>query len=170
MIGLDLAARGLANARAAAGAVSAAVADRRLLTDGPDDDGEGSLARLTRAECLVLLAGRRVGRYAYVARQGVPDVVPVTYALHDGALLLRSGPGPKLQAAERGEVVAVEVDDVDEERRTGWSVVVAGRAARLRPAEVAALPAGVVPEPWARGPRSHVVRVPLDRVQGRVLR
>lgn len=40
-----------------------------------------------------------------------------------GDVLVRSGSGPKLQAAERQELVALEVDDLDEADRSGWSLV-----------------------------------------------
>ena len=118
---------------------------------------------------LALLASRRTGRLGYVARAGVPDVVPVNLALDGDRLLVRSGPGPKLQAAERREVVAVEVDDIDEQTRTGWSVVVAGRSRRLHTSEAAALDDDLLPEVWARGPRSSVIAIELTRVEGRRL-
>ena len=47
----------------------------------------------------------------------------------------RARPGPKLKAAERGDAVALEVEDIDEEQHTGWSVVVVGRARRLSATE-----------------------------------
>ena len=155
-----------------AAASTAAIADQvrlRAALAPSDDDERGTLARLDRATCLELLATRRTGRLAYVARAGVPDVVPVNLALDGDRLLVRSGPGPKLQAAERREVIAVEVDDIDEVGRTGWSVVVAGRARRLHTTEAARLPDDVLPEVWARGPRSSVIAVELTRVEGRRL-
>ena len=158
----------LENAAASTAAIAEQVRLREALAPA-DDDGPGALARLDRATCLELLASRRTGRLAYVARAGVPDVVPVNLAVDGGRLLVRSGPGPKLQAAERREVVAVEVDDIDEDRRTGWSVVVAGRARRLHTSEAAALPADLLPEVWARGPRSSVIAIELTRVEGRRL-
>ncbi len=158
----------LDNARTSSAALSQQVRLREALAPA-DDDEPGSLVRLDRATCLELLASRRTGRLAYVARAGVPDVVPVNLALDGDRLLVRSGPGPKLQAAERREVLAVEVDDVDEDRRTGWSVVVAGRARRLHTTEAARIPDDVLPDVWARGPRSSVIAIELTRVDGRRL-
>ena len=161
----------LDNARAATGALSLAVQDRRGLAPHPAD-GEpaepGHLTVLARAECLALLATRSVGRMAYVARAGVPDIAPVNYALDGDAVLVRSGPGPKLQAAERREVVAFEVDDLDEDGHRGWSVVVVGRAATVPAAQVAQL-GERLPEPWSSGPRRHVLRITPTRVTGRRL-
>lgn len=158
----------LENAASSTAAIAQQVRLREALAPAADD-GPGALSRLDRATCLELLGSRRTGRLAYVARAGVPDVVPVNLVVDAGRLLVRSGPGPKLQAAERREVVAVEVDDIDEDTRTGWSVVVAGRARRLHTSEAAALPAGLLPEVWARGPRSSVIAVELTRVEGRRL-
>lgn len=160
--------RAVTNARLAAELVAEQVADRRRLAP-IDDDTPGGLSRLSREECIARLRSRRVARLVYIARAGVPDVVPVNYVLDGEDILIRSGPGPKLQAAERGETVAVEVDDIDEDAHAGWSVVAVGRAARLSAAEQDALPAHVLPETWARGPRSAVIRVRIGRLDGRRL-
>jgi hypothetical protein len=149
--------RALDNARRALDDVRRAVTDRAELQEG----GERGVVRLTHDEAVELLARHTVGRFAYVAREGAPDVVPVNYAWRDGAILIRSGPGPKLQAAQRGERVAFEVDELDVDRRTGSSVVVTGRAT-----VVGAHPDDD-PEPWASGPRRHVIRITPSRVDGR---
>ena len=106
-----------------------------------------------------------MGHLAYIARVGVPDIVPVNYEMDGDALLIRSAPGPKLQAAERGDVVAFEVDDIDEDRHTGWSVVVIGRARSV----VTGYDGTSAPTPWARGPRRHMIRIEPRRVDGRRL-
>jgi nitroimidazol reductase NimA-like FMN-containing flavoprotein (pyridoxamine 5'-phosphate oxidase superfamily) len=159
------------NARGAAAALSAAVADRRALMDALDEEGAaaypGELVRLSPETSFELLAHRSVGRLAYVARAGTPDIVPVNYRLFEGDVLIRSGPGPKLQAAERRDLVAFEVDDLDEDTATGWSVVVVGRLRRLRETERLRLPASVLPEPWASGRRDAVVGLTPVRVTGR---
>lgn len=152
------------NARRSLDDVQHAVAERRAIA--PVDDGPaGTLVTLPREECELLLTEGCVGRLAYVARSGVPDVVPVNYVWHDGAVLIRSAPGPKLQAAERRELVAFEIDRVDEETATGWSVVIAGRAERVPPEEAARLP---LPEPWSHSShRRYLIRVRASRVSGR---
>ncbi len=168
---LALAARrsAVSNAFKASVAVTGAVADRRRLAPAELDTTPGALLSIPRPECLDLLRTHTVGRLAYVAREDVPDVVPVNYVIHDGAILLRSGVGPKLQAAERRAVVAFEVDEVDEVAHTGWSVVAVGKARRLPTQERDALPADAIPVAWAHGPRWAVIRIEPTRVEGRRL-
>ena len=147
--------------------ISRAVADRRQLEEGLTSAASaGDLGALAAPECLQLLGRRSVGRLAYVARDGMPDVAPVNYLLHNGDILIRSGSGPKLQAAQRREVVAFEVDDIDEQMRGGWSVVAVGRLSVVPPDECGT---GRPPQPWANGPRQHVMRLRLQRVTGRRL-
>jgi uncharacterized protein len=157
------------NARAAASGISAQVAERRALDPDAAEEGPGSLTRIPEDDCLALLDGRSVGRLAYVARPGMPDIVPVNYARRGRDVLVRSGAGPKLQAAERGENMALEVDEIDDTTHAGWSVVVVGPARRLSEQEAEDLPDGVLPETWAKGPRSAVLQLTARRVAGRRL-
>lgn len=162
----------LDNARQAAGEFALAVYERAVLTadlgnEGDEDLPAGHLTQLSREESLERLSRRHVGRLAYIARAGVPDIVPVNYSLDGDAILVASGPGPKLQAAERRDLVAFEVDDIDEGNRTGWSVVVVGYARRDHIGQRAT--AAVRPEPWAAGPRNAIIRIEPKRITGRHL-
>src|SRR5947207_6690618 len=81
---------------------------------------------INRDECLQLLAGRRVGRIAFVA-DGQPLVFPVNYALDDETIVFRSDKGTKLTHAPLTKV-AFEIDAIDETNGEGWDVVVQGHA------------------------------------------
>ena len=159
------------NAKVARVLVRKAVAERAELTRLLHLDEEaatstvGSLAMVDADECLKLLSTRTVGRLAYVARAGVPDITPVNYSIDDDCILIRSGAGPKLQAAERRELVAFEVDDLDETDQSGWSVVVHGRAERIMEPNRGDAPG--MPRPWAAGPRVHSIRITPRRITGR---
>ena len=88
------------------------------------------LQPLTRDECLDLLSRSSLGRVAFTER-ALPAIRPVNYALVGHQLVLRTqadGLGRRLD----GQVVAFEVDDIDTELGTGWSVVVTGTARLLR--------------------------------------
>lgn len=163
----------LTNARAGTRDLALAVAHRLALQPLDDDcvPSAGDLGVLSRAECLLLLRGQRLGRLAYIARAGVPDIVPVNFTLYGDTVLIASGPGPKLQAAERRELVAFEVDHLDEAGPTGWSVVVSGRARRLSTTELQAQrrSGDALPLPWANGPRHSLIQIVPTRIAGRRL-
>ncbi|MFF9125079.1 pyridoxamine 5'-phosphate oxidase family protein [Streptomyces sp. NPDC014889] len=83
---------------------------------------------MDRQECLRLMAEVPVGRVVYT-RQALPAVLPVNFALAaDASVLLRTSAGSDLVRAVDGVVVAFEADAFDVESRSGWSVVVTGRA------------------------------------------
>lgn len=163
--------RALDNAMSATESLREQTRDRAALRAAADDDtprGAGEVTRLSRDECLRLLKTRHVGRFAYVARAETPDVVPVNYTVDQrGRILLRSGPGPKLLAAQRHAQIAFEVDDIDEKARSGWSVVVAG-CAEMIPERLSAQSSAPT-RPWAAGPRRTVIRITPSRVEGRRL-
>jgi len=128
----------------------------------------GGLAPLDRAECLTLLAGRPVGRLVFTHR-ALPDVIPVNYQLDGENLLIRLGSGSVAATATRDAVVAFEVDDIDLDARTGWSVTVVGRAHEVTdPAELQRVQALGLSS-WVADPRDHYVVVAAEKVTGRRL-
>ena len=126
------------------------------------------LVPMSHAECLLAAQSRAVGRVA-VTVDALPGVFPINFAFLDGDVLFRTGTGTKLAAAVRGSVVAFEVDDIDPQTHTGWSVLIVGRAEALtRPDDIER--AQAVPlQPWAPGSRGHFVRIRSDLVSGRRL-
>ena len=84
---------------------------------------------IDRDECLVLLAEhqREVCRLAFV-EGAKPTILPVNYAMVEDRIVFRTSPGIKFDAATRAGAVAFEIDHVDYETRSGWSVVVRGWA------------------------------------------
>lgn len=121
---------------------------------------------LSRPRCLELLGQAGLGRVA-VNRDGVPHVVPVNYALLDGQVVFRSGSGTKHDAALAGQPVSFQVDDIDADAHTGWSVLVSGTARLVTdPDELARIDTlGLVA--WAPGGRHDVISVAPDLVSGR---
>ncbi|CAL9357200.1 pyridoxamine 5'-phosphate oxidase family protein [Streptomyces sp. enrichment culture] len=84
---------------------------------------------LGRQECLRLLAGAPVGRVVYT-RHALPAVLPVNFSLDaDSSVILCTSASSDLVRAIDGVVVAFEADEFHAETRSGWSVVVTGRAA-----------------------------------------
>ena len=127
-----------------------------------------TLSELTLEECQRLLSSYSFGRLAFLDRVGeFPMIIPVNYRFVDNSVVIRSGEGSKFRAAVENAGAAFEIDDVDEQRRVGWSVVVRGRMEavddrgdieRLQEAE---------PVAWAPGDRPHYLRLNASLVSGR---
>jgi uncharacterized protein len=78
-------------------------------------------------ECLRLLASVPVGRVGFFA-DGELVVLPVNHVVDGQDPVFRTARGSKLSAAEGQNLAAFEADHYDEQARTGWSVLVIGRA------------------------------------------
>jgi nitroimidazol reductase NimA-like FMN-containing flavoprotein (pyridoxamine 5'-phosphate oxidase superfamily) len=78
-------------------------------------------------ECLRLLATVPVGRVSFLA-DGEIVVLPVNHVMDGHDPVFRTAWGSKLSAAGGQDVVAFEADAYDERTRSGWSVLINGRA------------------------------------------
>src|SRR5436309_2196527 len=79
----------------------------------------------------------------------------------------RTDPNSRMGNALRDAAVSFEIDGIDQHRRTGWSVVVSGRASEVvDPREVEELRQTPL-LPWAPGDRSQYVRIMPELVTGR---
>lgn len=131
--------------------------------------GMDVLENMSFDECLRALAGKRVGRIALTHR-ALPVVFPVNYQLDGHSVLLRTAPGTALAAARDEVVVAFEVDDIDEERQAGWSVLVTGFMRELTDVDDLLRADGLGLASWTGDERSHYVRITPARVTGRRIR
>ena len=131
-----------------------------------DSQHANGLEALDPAECRRLLASVPVGRIVFTD-QAMPAVQPVNFLVHEGAIIVRTGEGSKLAAASRDAVVAFEVDQIDPDHQTGWSVVVVGHAHEVTdPAQRGEL-LDLSLHPWASGVRDHVIQIPIELIYGR---
>ncbi|ANS70185.1 hypothetical protein SLINC_7961 [Streptomyces lincolnensis] len=130
---------------------------------------DNAFRALGRQECLRLLAKVPVGRVVYT-RHALPAVLPINFSLGtDSAVLLRTSPGSDLVRAIAGVVVAFEADEFDAATRSGWSVVVTGRATVVTdPAEHERL-AQSGPTSWMPLRETVFVRIDSEMVTGREL-
>lgn len=121
---------------------------------------------LSRAECLALLPTADFGRL--VCTEGaLPAVLPVDFVVDPAGVVLRTAPDGTIARVADGSIVALQADDVDPVRRSGWSVTVVGRARTVRdPVELARLTALPL-VPRVGGDRSTVVVVEVGIVTGR---
>jgi len=134
-----------------------------------DDESTSEFRAMSPAHCRELLASQSVGRVAWQAADG-PQILPVTYAWHDGTIIFRTSPYSVLSELVRPTEVALEIDDLDQNSRRGWSVVVQGRAQGVaEPDQLGRIwtAGGVVP--WAAGVRNVFIQITPHKVTGRVV-
>jgi nitroimidazol reductase NimA-like FMN-containing flavoprotein (pyridoxamine 5'-phosphate oxidase superfamily) len=140
----------------------------RLAPSRAGEPGNG-LELIDVDECWNLLPTVSVGRIGITAHSGQPVILPVNYSVVDRRIFIRSGRGPKLEAARREDLVAFEVDQIDVEHHTGWSVTITGRARWIRDASELAAHTLVMPETWAAGPREDLIAIDPVHIGGRRL-
>ena len=129
----------------------------------------GEPIELSEAQCRELLESGLVGRVAMCTPVG-PHIVPINYAVVDDSVVLRTTPYSILGTQARGALLAFEVDQLDSERRRGWSVVARGRAeAIIRADELNQIRGAWEPDAWADGPRNLFLRLRWSELTGRRL-
>jgi nitroimidazol reductase NimA-like FMN-containing flavoprotein (pyridoxamine 5'-phosphate oxidase superfamily) len=123
---------------------------------------------LSREECLELLAANGVGRLA-VSAKDAPVIRPVNYVFDEPSqsVVFRTAPGSKFYALLRQRTAAFEVDGIDRDDQSGWSVIIVGATEEVtNPSDVRRLD-GLGLEQWAPGEKPHWVRIRAWTVSGR---
>ena len=135
-----------------------------------DDSEERHFDAMGRQQCLDLIESHHLGRIAWQAAD-LPQILPISYAMHQGSVYFRTLPDGLLAELAQPTSVALEVDDLDQQTRTGWSVVLHGHSSAVRePDELADMWASDSLVPWASGNRTLFIRISPDRIEGRVVR
>jgi len=117
--------------------------------------------------CLRLLASVPVGRVGFFS-DGEMVILPVNHVVDGQDPVFRTARGSKLSAAECQNLVTFEADEYDEQTRSGWSVLVTGRAeAVYEEAEVERLD-GLGLHPWVTATEHPFwIRIRANAVSGR---
>ena len=123
---------------------------------------------LEEDECLKLLASVLVGRLVFT-RGGLPAVRLVNFSVHGRTVVFATTDGDKYRAAERGDVVAFEVDDVDPERHLGWTVTGTGHLSVPDPDQAAIIEHTTPVRPWAPNRDRHLIQLDIEVLEGRRL-
>jgi nitroimidazol reductase NimA-like FMN-containing flavoprotein (pyridoxamine 5'-phosphate oxidase superfamily) len=147
--------------------------DASLLPDASpvgDASPEVVLEAIPEGECLALLTTTGFGRLAVVVGDQ-PVIEPVNYVYDEGAVVVRTDEGTKLEAAGQRRV-ALEVDEVDPSTHLGWSVLVRGMAFDITEAldRRSELLRRTELTPWAPGPKARWLKIEPELVTGRRLR
>lgn len=126
-----------------------------------------AMQRIDRDECYRLLAVEDVGRLAFV-QGGTPAIFPVNYAMDGHDVVFRTDVGTKLEHGPRSRA-AFEIDGLDREARTGWSVVAVGRLEEVTNFDAKTLQRvrALDVHPWAGGEKGHWMRLVTGLVTGR---
>ena len=125
-------------------------------------DAKAHNTALSPQKCRQLLAGHDHGRVAWSTPDGVL-VVPVSYILAGERIVFRTAPGTVLAGLVTPQSVGFEIDDLDAETQTGWSVLVRGVSGPGEPGE------GDSATPWAPGDRPIAVAIEPSAYSGRAI-
>jgi uncharacterized protein len=121
----------------------------------------GVISELSREECWSLVQTAPVGRLAWSGPTG-PTVIPVNFTVQGDEVHIRTSPYSSFAIESDDSLVAFETDEIHAPTRSGWSVLLRGRAHvdYERTAER-------VPDVWAPGSRALYVVVTVTEVSGR---
>ncbi|OYN91240.1 pyridoxamine 5'-phosphate oxidase family protein [Parenemella sanctibonifatiensis] len=125
----------------------------------------GRFEQLPADECWLLLEQSAVARLAYVLA-GRLELLPVTFRTYEGdgvrGLVFRTAASTRLAGLVEPTDAVVELDELDPDTATGWSVV-----ARVRTGPA---PDGVeLPQPWAPGQRDVCIGLQVTSISGRIV-
>jgi uncharacterized protein len=123
----------------------------------------GRLLGLEPDECWTLAASQPVGRLAWNGPEG-PTVVPVNFEVTGRRVHIRTAAYSVLARECDDSVVAFEVDAFDPETRSGWSVLMRGRAHLDYDGDA---DGNDDPDVWVAGARALRVTVDVEKVTGR---
>ena len=123
---------------------------------------QGLLQELSDHDCWALLAEQGVGRLAVARGQESPLVVPVNYVVVERTIRFRTGFGA-LMPTIVATPVSFQVDDIEPSTRTGWCVLVDGRAHEVSGRD----PGRNAPEPWVVGEKPYLIELAVRRITGR---
>ena len=117
-------------------------------------------SRLEAEECWALIAEAEVGRIAWASTEGI-SVVPVNVRVVEGAIVFHTTPESFLAALAERTDVAFQVEEIDPETATGWTVLVRGTSG---PADGA-----ISSRSWLEGGLAVGLAITASTIAGRVV-
>ena len=128
-----------------------------------------NFAELSEAECKELLEQHSAGRIGFMAPEG-PQILPVTYQYRNGSVIFRTSPVGPLADLVRRTSVAFEIDGINEQNKSGWSVLVLGFAEAMAHNYLLMSAWETGPVPWADGVRNLFIEIKPRKISGRAVR
>jgi nitroimidazol reductase NimA-like FMN-containing flavoprotein (pyridoxamine 5'-phosphate oxidase superfamily) len=132
-------------------------------------EGRSMLELLNPNECWDRVADAPIGRIAVIV-DGAPEIYPVNFAVDAGTVVFRTAIGSKLRGLDRSPSVAMEVDGIEPLSRTGWSVLIKGRATVITDPEEVRRALTLDLEVWAPGMKTRWIRLTPREITGRGIR
>lgn len=126
---------------------------------------ESPTTTLSEEQCWEHLAAKEFGRMAYHLTDEV-HIAPINYAVDGQRLIFRTAEGSKLLGVVMDADVAFEIDQVDDDTETAWSVVARGRASVLEGDEAREVD-NLRLRPWVGTEKFNVVAIHITEVSGR---
>lgn len=121
---------------------------------------------LPASECWALATTRTTGRLGFF-REGLLDIFPVNYFVLDEHVYFRTSADGTI-ATSYLDHAAFQVDHVDRDTRSGWTILLNGPATRVEdPTLLTTLWGKAVDEPWAPGHRDLFYDLAPTLVRGR---
>lgn len=133
----------------------------------PEQDSGLCAIELDRNQCLDLLRTARIARVV-LSIECLPVALPVNMSVLGEDVMFCTDIGSKLTAGLERQVVSIEADDIDLTYRTGWSVLVTGRAQMVVESATTEWARSHL-QAWAPGPHPFLVKVPSTSISGRRL-
>jgi len=138
-------------------------------SDKTQEDVMAEAFELEPQECLRLLKSGVFGRLALTIPTG-PQIVPVNYSVVNDLIVFRTTPYSVLGTYARNAQMAFEVDHVDYEYGTGWSVIARGRVDAITDShDLDVITSSWTPRPWASGQRNAYYGLRWTELTGRRL-
>jgi uncharacterized protein len=123
---------------------------------------------LGEEECRRLMPTAAIGRLGFT-ENALPSIAPVHFRVIGDTVVLASLTGSKVASADRGDIVAFEVDAYEPATAEGWTVSVLGPSSRVTdPDEVDELDR-LDFAPWTGNPAQCYIRIRIERIRGRRL-
>jgi uncharacterized protein len=98
-----------------------------------------------------------------------PQILPVTYQYRNGSVIFRTSPVGPLAGLVRRTSVAFEIDSIDEQQKSGWSVLVLGFAEALTHDYLLTSVWETGPVPSADGVRNLFIEIKPRKISGRAV-
>lgn len=121
-------------------------------------EGRTMLEMLTPDECWRRVAAAPIGRIGVLV-DSAPEIYPVNFKVDGDSVVFRTDAGSKLRGLDKSPSVAFQVDGIDPVSKTGWSVLLKGRATPVTDGEEVRRLMAMHLDLWAPGTKSRWIRI-----------